>query len=668
MKTPPVPEEAFNQGPLDGAARRARAAGKALVGASLLALATCTVTTPPAVPPSAQESAANLVVEGVPEIPDSLLAKLAPYQNTRSTRLLDWQGDGILVATRFGETTQLHRVAEPLGMRRQVTFFAEPVRSAAVHPVEDGFVYAKDSGGSEFYQLFWRHAASGEDIRLSDGQSRYIGASWSPSGRWLGYATTEGNGVDWDLHAQSLAGEKRVLQQGLGVGWFIEDWSPDERRVLVSRYLSVNESRLYEFDLSSGERTRLLPNVTAAIGAASYRDQDAIYLSTDDGGEFVRLELLQPSTGERRALTADAPWNVETFAICRTKERLAYVVNEDGISRLFVLRLPEHTFVALPPLPRGILSGLRFHPDCTRLGFTVSSASTPADAFSIDFDSRELTRWTQGETGGLRSQQFVTPQLIHFPSFDGRKIAAFLYQPKTPAPHPVIVNIHGGPEGQARPGFSPSTQFYAREFGAAVIFPNVRGSDGYGKTFLRLDNGRLREDSVRDIGALLDWIAAQPQLDASRVVVMGGSYGGYMVLASLVHYGERLSGGVERVGISNFVTFLENTQPYRQDLRRAEYGDERDPAMRAFLQSISPLNRVSEIDTPLLISQGLNDPRVPASESEQMVAALRQQGVPVWYVLARNEGHGFRKKANRDYLSAATALFLQRRFAANDGR
>ena len=224
----------------------------------------------------------------------------------------------------------------------------------------------------------------------------------------------------------------------------------------------------------------------------------------------------------------------------------------------------------------------------------------------------------------------------------------------------MLVNIHGGPESQARPFFSPSTQHYVNELGMAVVYPNVRGSRGYGKAYLKLDNGRLREDSVRDIGALLDWIAKQPHLDASRVAVTGGSYGGYMVLASLVHYGERLRAGVERVGISNFVTFLENTQPYRQDLRRVEYGDERDPAMRAFLESISPLNHVEKIATPLLISQGLNDPRVPASESEQIVATLRGQDVPVWYVLAKNEGHGFRKKANRDYMSAATALFLRR--------
>ena len=608
----------------------------------------------------------NLVVEGVPVPPPALQAQLARYQNTRSARLAGWIEDGVLIATRFGNTTQLHRVDQPLGMRRQLTFFAEPVAGATIHPqpAEGGFAYLKDSGGSEFYQLFWRDLDGEEVRRLSDGESRYLGVSWSPSGRWLGYATTEGNGVDWDLHIQSLDGERRVLQAEQGVGWTIEDWAADESRVLVSRYISVNESQLHEIDLESGQRERLFADVTAAFGSAAYGNGERIYFTSDMDGEFMRLHRLDRASGEIAALSAETPWNVETFAVSRDRRRLAYIVNADGISELVALALPDESRTPLPALPSGIISGLRFHPDGERLGFTVSSANTPSDAFSIDLGKpaqpeQALTRWTHSELGGLRAGELATPKLFRYPTFDGRDIPAFLYLPPGPGPHPVIVNIHGGPEGQARPGFSPSTQFYVRELGAAVVYPNVRGSDGYGKTYLRLDNGRKREDSVRDIGALLDWIATQPNLDAERVAVMGGSYGGYMVLASLVHFGDRLRAGVERVGISNFVTFLTNTQPYRQALRRVEYGDERDPAMREFLQSISPLSRADEIDTPLLISQGLNDPRVPASESEQLVALLREQDVPVWYVLARNEGHGFRKKNNRDYLAAVTALFLQ---------
>ena len=632
----------------------------------LLAIAGC-ATVAPVAPPHQETSTGNLVLQGVPELPSALRAELARYQNTRSARFLGWLGDGALIGTRFGNTTQLHRVDTPLGMRRQITFFDEPVRDATVNPnpAYNGFVYVKDVGGSEFYQLFWRDLTSGTNTLLSDGRSRYTRASWSPSGRWLGYSTTERNGAETDLHARDLQGGKRVLQQGEGVGWSIEDWAPGEGRVLISQYLSINEARLYELDAETGQRERLLGHVRAAFGAAAYGEDGVIYFTSDMNSEFRRLHRLQRSTGTVTVLTGDTPWDVETFAISHARDRLAYVTNEDGISRLFVMSLPDAAFVALPALPSGIVSGLRFHPDGTRLGFTVRSATTPADAYSIDFEARTLHRWTSSELGGLRAEDLVEPELIRFPSFDGRAIPAFVYRPRRPGPHPVIVNIHGGPESQARPSFSPSTQFYVHELGAAVIYPNVRGSRGYGKRYLLLDNGRRRENSVRDIGALLHWIAAAPDLDASRVAVTGGSYGGYMVLAALVHYGDRLRAGVERVGISNFVTFLENTQPYRQDLRRAEYGDERDPAMREFLHAISPLNRVTEITTPLLISQGLNDPRVPASESEQMVAALRQQGVPVWYVLAKDEGHGFRKKANRDTLGAATALFLRQRLLAD---
>ena len=617
--------------------------------------------------PAHPEVPAAIVVDGVPAVPADVFAELRRYQNTRAARLLGWMDGGMLIATRFGNTTQLHHIAKPLGMRAQVTFFDEPVSAAGVNPgARDGFVYLKDSGGSEFYQLFFFDAEDGRSSRLSDGKSRYIGVSWSPSGRQVGYSTTEGNGVDWDLHIQDLAGERRVVQQGEGVGWRIDDWSDDETRLLISRYISVNESRLYEFDLATGARRRLLGGVRAAFGTVRYGAGDEVYFTSDMDSEFRRLHRLDLITGALSVLTADTPWDVATFAVSRDKARLAYVVNENGLSRLYAFETGDRRFTALPGIPAGIVSGLRFDPHADRLGFTVSSATTPSDVFSVDFGSRQLTRWTMSEIGGLRRDQLAQPTLIAYESFDGRSIPAFVYRPPEGGPHPVIVNIHGGPEGQARPGFSPSTQFYLNELGAAVIFPNVRGSAGYGKSYLKLDNGRAREDSVRDIGALLDWIAEQPDLDADRVAVIGGSYGGYMVLASLVHYGDRLRAGVERVGISNFVTFLENTQPYRQDLRRAEYGDERDPDMRAFLWSISPLNRVAEIDTPLLISQGLNDPRVPATESEQIVAALKARGVPVWYVLANNEGHGFSRKANRDYLTAVTAQFLKTRLLADE--
>ena len=630
--------------------------------AGLLWAAACATPTPPPT-----DVLGQLVIEGVPPLPAALVTRLEAYQNTRSAVFLGWLGDGILISTRFGNTAQLHRVDEPLGMRNQVTFFEEPVAAAAVSPDPDaqGFLYVKDVGGSEFFQFFWLDLATGESTLLTDGRSRYSDIAWAASGRRFAYTTTERNGVDWDIHVREMAsgvvdGGVSVALEGRGVGWTAVDWSPDETRMLVRQYISIDESTLHEVDLTSGTTRRLLEGVgRASIVTARYEGGgERILFTSDLGGEFVGLHRLELGNGRIETLTADIPWNVEDFTVSRNREWLAFTVNEGGIGRPRVFALPDLDPVPLPELPDGIVYALGFSAAGDALAFVVNHAAAPADVYSVELAAGRLTRWTQSELGGLDANDLVAPELVDYPSFDGRTVPAFVFRPRGPGPHPVLVSIHGGPEAQYRPAFSYSTQFFVNELGVAVVAPNVRGSAGYGRSWLSLDNGILREDSVRDIGALLDWIDARPDLDATRVAVSGGSYGGYMVLASLVHFGDRLRAGVERVGISNFVTFLTNTQDYRRDLRRAEYGDERDPEMRAFLQSISPLNHVDRMTRPLLISQGLNDPRVPASESAQIVAALRERDVPVWYVLARDEGHGFRKKLNRDYQLAATALFL----------
>lgn len=603
----------------------------------------------------------QLEIEGVPPVPDALLAGLRPYQNTRQASFLGWIGDGILIATRFGNTTQLHRVETPLGARRQLTFFDEPVGTAQVSPLPEpgGFIYARDVGGSEFYQLFRFNLASGDSVMLTDGKSRYSNVVWSRDGQQFAYTTTERNGVDWDIHIQDLAGNTRVVLAAGGTGWRTTDWSPHGQRLLAIRYVSINESYLHEVELQTGALRQLLSDAApAAITDAAYGPTGKyVYFTSDMDAETVALRRVRRADGVVDEVAEDSQWGIEQFAIKGT--RLAFTVNEDGISRLGLLDLPDLVPVPLPELPAGIYFSLKFSADGNRLGFAVNRAAAPTDVYSIDFGDGAITRWTRSEPGGLREESMAEPELVHYPTFDGREIPAFVYLPAGDGPHPVLIEIHGGPEGQYRPRFSYTTQFLVNELGIAVVAPNVRGSAGYGKAYLKLDNGYLREDSVRDIGALLDWIATRDDLDAERVVVSGGSYGGYMVLASLVHFGDRLTAGVERVGISNFVTFLENTQGYRRDLRRAEYGDERDPDMREFLERISPLNQVEKIGRPMLIAQGLNDPRVPASESEQIVTALRKRDVPVWYVLARDEGHGFRKKVNRDYLTAATALFLE---------
>ncbi|MEO0971879.1 MAG: alpha/beta fold hydrolase, partial [Pseudomonadota bacterium] len=389
-----------------------------------------------------------------------------------------------------------------------------------------------------------------------------------------------------------------------------------------------------------------------------------VFITSDADSEFRRLRLVDPVTEGERVLSDDINWNIDDIVLDADRKILAFVANEDGIDRLYLLDTQTLERRAVPDLPTGTIDDMAFDPSGTRLALQINTAKSPSDVYVLALDTLTVTQWTFSEVGGLDPEGFVAPQLVRFPTFDEvndiqRSIPAFYYRPEGEGPFAVLVSIHGGPESQYRPRFSSTFQYYARELGIAVIAPNVRGSSGYGKTYVKLDNGYQREDSVRDIGALLDWIDTRPELDAERVAVRGGSYGGYMSLASMIHYNDRLACGVDVVGISNFVTFLENTKDYRRDLRRPEYGDERDPQMRAFLERISPTARASEITRPLFIAQGLNDPRVPASESEQMLERIRQNGQPVWYFLATDEGHGFKKKRNRDFYLAAQAYFLE---------
>jgi dipeptidyl aminopeptidase/acylaminoacyl peptidase len=617
--------------------------------------------------PLVERREGSLLLAGVPEISQSTLSRVAQYYETRSARLQGFLGDEVLITTRFADTLQLHRVRRPLAAREQLTFFDEPVIRAYVPPGNaSGFVYARDTAGAEFYQLYWYDRATGSHRLLTDGAARHGGVVFARDGSRFAYYSTSRNGRVHDVHVQDMDGNVTIALAPADGAWYPLDFSPDGTRLLVLHYVSINEAYLFEVEIGSGAQRALLPHgVRAGIGDARYDTAGAgVFFTSDLGAEFVRLHRLDLSSGQLEVLTADVPWDVEAFELAPDGSLLALSINEGGVSRIVLRRLPEQLPVALPELPRGVVDGLAFSADSGTLAFSVSTSVSPSDVWSVGIGQRRLTRWTRSEVGGLDADGFVTPRLLDYPTFDlrdgeRRRIPVFLYLPEGSGPHPVLVLIHGGPETQYRPWFSAFVQYVVGELGMAVIAPNVRGSSGYGKTYLTLDNGRRREDSVRDIGALLDWVATRAELDTDRVAVMGASYGGYMVLAALAHYPERLAAGVEAVGITSFVTFLGNTQPYRQDLRRAEYGDERDPEMREFLTSISPLSNVEALVRPLKIAQGANDPRVPASESEQIRAALAAQGTPVWYVLAEDEGHGFRRKANQVYDAAVTSRFLE---------
>ena len=375
-----------------------------------------------------------------------------------------------------------------------------------------------------------------------------------------------------------------------------------------------------------------------------------------------RLAYIELASRRVTTLTGDIPWDVDDFDVSPDGKTIAFTANEAGQSKLYFIDTATRRHRPVANLPAGQVFGLVWHLRGRHLGFTVNSSRSTSDAYSLDAQTGEITRWTESELGGLVATELSEPTLIKWRSFDGLEITGFVYRPpaRFTGRRPVIINIHGGPEGQFTPGFLGRTNFYLNELGVAVIFPNVRGSTGYGKTFVKLDNGMKREDSVKDIGALFDWIAQQPDLDASKVMVTGGSYGGYMTLAVATLYNDRIACALDVVGPSNFVTFLQNTESYRRDLRRAEYGDERDPAMRAFLERTAPVNRAGNITKPLFVVQGGNDPRVPRTESEQMVARVKQNGGAVWYLMAKDEGHGFRKKGNVDFQFYATVMFVRR--------
>ena len=617
----------------------------------------------------------QVVLENVPEVPEELRSSLNRYLNTRGAGVRDWTADGggLYLSTRFGNVYQLHRVDRPGGARHQLTFFEEPVGGARRRPGSRQLSFTMDAGGNEVTQIFLLDLETGDHRMISDGESRHRSAVWSDDGGRLAFQSTRRDGRSndvWVMDPEDPESARLVVESPDGTWWGPMDWSADGGRLLIANYVSIADSRIHLLDLDSGELTLVAgdpESPVSVLGVGGWFDagDGGVFFATDEDGDFRQLAHLDLGTGERTVITAGIPWDVDDFELSDDGDRAVFGVNEGGLSRLYLLDPESLEYRPVEGLPVGLVGGLEFSPDGRRLAMTLNTARTPSDAFTLDLgdsplEHGDLVRWTFSEVGGLDTDSFVEPRLVQYPTFDGRQIPAFLYQPAGDGPFPVIVYIHGGPEAQYRPSFSSTFQSWIAELGAAVVAPNVRGSNGYGKEYLTLDNGMLREDSVRDIGALLDWIAAQPGLDESRVAVYGGSYGGYMVLASLMHYGDRLRAGVEIVGISSFVTFLKNTKAYRRDLRRVEYGDERDPRMEAHLQAISPLNNAARITAPLFVAHGQNDPRVPVTEAEQIVAEVRGAGYDVWFMNALDEGHGYRKKENSDLYRQVVVMFLRR--------
>ena len=614
--------------------------------------------------PASVPTPAALVSDDIPAVPLALRDATQPYMEFRTASFQGWNPAtrAMLIATRFGDLAQLHEVRSPGAARTQLTFESEPVPTGNYSPGKgDVLLAVKDVGGNENFQFY--RIDKGRFILLTDGRSRHTGVTWAKDGSLIGYASNARNGRDSDLYLMDPRDPKtaRLVATREGGGWAFADIAPDNSHAVIRRYVSIQQVELHRLDLKSGAITPLSRDKSqVAYGTVRHAPDGRLLVTSDALGDFQELGTLDPATGKFARLGAPARWDVDTFEISPDGRTIATDSNEAGVSVLRLIDAATGAVKLQPKLPAGAIAGLEFAP-WGALGFTLSSARSPADAFSLDPVSGAISRWTESETGGLDVALNAEPELVSVKSFDGLAVSGFLYRPdaqKFPGRRPLIVQIHGGPESQSRPGFLGRANYLINERGVAIFYPNVRGSSGFGKRFVSLDNGPdLRENSVKDISAFVQHFRKDGALDSSRFAVTGGSYGGYMTYATLTLFPDLFRTGLGVVGISDFVTFLENTADYRRDLRRVEYGDESDPAQRAKLKAISPLGRASTIRVPLKVVTGANDPRVPAMEADQLVAAVRANGGTAWHLTAKNEGHGFRRKENQDYQFWTSLMF-----------
>ncbi|MDP2004081.1 MAG: S9 family peptidase [Rubrivivax sp.] len=653
--------------------------------AAIVVSAACT--TPPAAPPTAAVLAppAAMRTEGVPALPAAPLEAAQRYNRVAGHAYADWHPTRreMLVSHRVpgASTTQLFRVRAPMAAPEPLTDGADPVAGARWEPSEGRYiVFARGRGGDEAFQLYRLDPETRAAVQFTPDGQRHALAGWLKTPRPTAIVssvpldrTAAGGSRAQIATTLSLVdpmqqAPTRVLAELPGGGWSGVEVAPDGQRLAITRYLSAGESEVWLIDVTSGERRRLLPATGETLRASHFSshwsaDGKALYLTSDRASEFRELMRHDLASGTLTRLSANTPWDVGSASGSADGRHLAFVANVDGRDELRVLDAATGAPRTLPAtLPGGSTPRADFHPSRPELALVVNSTQGPAQVHSLDLATGVVTAWTKpAGIEGLDLASLPAQQVVRWKSFDGTTVSGILSLPPAhfTGKRPVLMMVHGGPEAQAKLGWQGRSNHLLLQMGIALLQPNVRGSSGYGKTFLSLDNGRLREDSVKDMGTAIDWMATHPRLDARRVVVAGGSYGGYMALAASTRLADRIAGAVSTVGISNFVSFLQNTESYRRDLRRVEYGDERDPAMRAFLQAISPLTHVEKITKPLMVVQGKNDPRVPWTESEQIVRSLQARGTPVWYLLADNEGHGFARRENADFHFAALMQFLQ---------
>jgi dipeptidyl aminopeptidase/acylaminoacyl peptidase len=609
----------------------------------------------------------TIVAEGIPPVPATIARDVKPYTGIYGLPLAGWDAaKRELLLKGLSSVTWISSIDAPGASPRVTTYIqASGIYDVYFQPQGKYIAYTRDSDGNETFQLYLYNLQSGVSALLSDGKSRNTEPVWSPSGERIVYSSspTGAQGVSLRFINPFDPKSDRLLVQTTGGYLKAFDWSPDNKLAVYCDFTSNTISTLWIVDVATGAETRLSPE-TAKDELYDYpqfgRDGKGLYVVTNHDSDVRRLAYVDLGTKQFKYLSDHIKWDVDEFRLSPDGKTLAFVTNEEGNARLRLLDVTTGKERQVPQLPVGLISDLKWNNNSTDLAFNYKSPRTPNDVYSVNINTGKIDLWSRSTTNGVDTQKFSLPEIIHWKTFDDRTLSGYLYRPSTKftGKRPVIIDIHGGPEEQYRPGFGYEDNYLLNELGVIKIYPNVRGSSGFGRTFLDLDNGLRREDAVKDIGALLDWIKTQPDLDVDRVLVSGVSYGGFMALSVTVSYGDRIKATISDSGPSNLATFVEHTEGWRRGLQRAEFGDERDPKVKDFMERTAPLHNAQKIKKPLMIIQGQNDPRVPVSESESIVRATKGR-IPVWYLLAKNEGHGFLQQSNRDYRLYSTILFVK---------
>jgi dipeptidyl aminopeptidase/acylaminoacyl peptidase len=599
------------------------------------------------------------------------------YLNVRSAHGASIGPDGTL--SFLLDTTgvpQVWTLDGPGGWPEQRTFFDDRVTVAAWSPERPELVVGRDRGGDERETLYRLDVADGSitDLTRHPDAKHWFGG-WRPDGERFAFASNRRDHAVFDVYVQARdatgTDARRVFE---GDGWLsVAGWSPDGDRLLVTESHSSFDQDVYVLDVATGDRRHLTPHDgdVRHLSAAWGPDGEGVYLVTDRDPDTLALSRIDLATGDLSRVESDGPssedsladdeWNVDGVVVDPDSRRLVYSRNVDGYTDLRAAELVAPGRIdhfPAPDLPPCVAGGVDFGPDGDRFALTVTRSDDTANVYVVDVTTGDAERWTRASTAGIPRDSFVAPELVRYPSFDGLDIPAFFSLPETDTGHgetPVVVDVHGGPESQRRPSFGRVKQ-YLLSRGYAVFEPNVRGSTGYGKAYTHLDDVDKRMDAVADLNAGADWLHDHPAVDPDRIAVMGASYGGFMTLAALTTYPDVWAAGVDIVGIANFVTFLENTGDWRRELREAEYGSLEDD--RDLLESISPIHDVADIEAPLFVLHGENDPRVPVSEARRIVEEAREAGVPVRELVFEDEGHGFTKLENRIEAYSAVVDFL----------